>query len=150
MSRLPFVWDYDMTEAEFEAILRGEAQFGRLDRDWAAVRLLEVAPYRDIIRLLGTGRCSWVGPAGARGCVPSAASAGWTFWQRGCRNITWSCCKVCGLIRLIISRCCIRSVAEGDPQIATDERRRGFREYPERRQSFRVSARVPGVRRDLA
>lgn len=53
MSRLPFVWDYDMSRAQFCAILRGEAQFGRLDQDWAAVRLLEYAPYRDIIRLLG-------------------------------------------------------------------------------------------------
>ncbi len=53
MSRLPFVWDYDMSRAQFCAILRGQTQFGRLDQDWAAVRLLEYAPYRDIIRLLG-------------------------------------------------------------------------------------------------
>jgi hypothetical protein len=28
---------------------------GRLDRDWAAVRLIEYAPYADIVRLLGFG-----------------------------------------------------------------------------------------------
>jgi len=71
-SRLPYVWDYDMTEAEFEAILRGEAQFGRLDRDWAAVRLLEVAPYRDIIRLLGY----------------RALLAGWPRWRARVRSVS--------------------------------------------------------------
>ncbi len=53
MTRLPFVWDYDMNEAQFQAILRGEMQRGRLDRDWAAVRLLEYAPYQEIIQFLG-------------------------------------------------------------------------------------------------
>jgi len=72
MSRLPYVWDYEMTEAEFEAILRGEAQFGRLDRDWAAVRLLEYAPYRDIIRLLGY----------------RALLAGWPRWRAQVRSVS--------------------------------------------------------------
>ncbi|GAB4531277.1 MAG: hypothetical protein Fur0018_19120 [Anaerolineales bacterium] len=50
---LPYVWDYDMDEATFLAILRGERTAGRLNRDWAAIRLLEYAPYRDILRFLG-------------------------------------------------------------------------------------------------
>ncbi|MDA0245295.1 MAG: hypothetical protein OT477_17910 [Chloroflexi bacterium] len=42
--RLPYVWDYDIDEATFHAILAGEVTLGRLNRDWAAVRLLEYAP----------------------------------------------------------------------------------------------------------
>ena len=51
--RLPYVWDYDLDEAEFRRILAGEVAHGRLDRTWAAVRLIEYAPYREIVRLLG-------------------------------------------------------------------------------------------------
>lgn len=52
-ARLPFVWDYDLDEAEFRRLLAGEITLGRLDRTWAAVRLIEYAPYRDIVRLMG-------------------------------------------------------------------------------------------------
>jgi hypothetical protein len=51
--RLPWVWDYDIDESQFRALLAGERTVGRLDQRWAAVRLLEYAPYRDIVRLLG-------------------------------------------------------------------------------------------------
>jgi hypothetical protein len=53
MATLPYLWDYDLDEAEFREILAGRAERGRLDRDWAAVRLLEHAPYREIVRLIG-------------------------------------------------------------------------------------------------
>jgi len=51
--RSPYVWDYEITEAEFLEILAGRLKGGRLDRDWAAVRLLEYAPYEEIVRVLG-------------------------------------------------------------------------------------------------
>jgi hypothetical protein len=51
--RLPYVWDYNLDEAQFEALLHGELVLGRLDQAWAAVRLLEYAPYVDIRRLMG-------------------------------------------------------------------------------------------------
>ncbi len=51
--RLPWVWDYDLDEPTFRAILAGTSRIGRLDRDWAAVRLLEHAPYPEIVRFLG-------------------------------------------------------------------------------------------------
>jgi hypothetical protein len=51
--RLPWVWDYNLDAEEFDNLLAGRITFGRLDRDWAAVRLLEYAPYADIVRLLG-------------------------------------------------------------------------------------------------
>jgi hypothetical protein len=51
--RLPYVWDYDLSKAQFSEMLAGRLTIGRLDRDWAAVRLLEYAPYIDIVRLLG-------------------------------------------------------------------------------------------------
>ncbi len=38
-ARLPFVWDYDLDEGDFAALLQGRKTLGRLDRDWAAVRL---------------------------------------------------------------------------------------------------------------
>jgi hypothetical protein len=34
-------------------MLAARLKIGRLDRRWAAVRLLEYAPYREILRLLG-------------------------------------------------------------------------------------------------
>ena len=52
-NRLPYIWDYDIDEDLFLEILAGRAVAGRLDRSWAAVRLLEYGPYREIIRLIG-------------------------------------------------------------------------------------------------
>lgn len=52
-TRLPFVRDYDIDEEQFRPLLSGDLSLGRPDRDWAALRLLEHAPYRDIVRLLG-------------------------------------------------------------------------------------------------
>jgi hypothetical protein len=51
--RLPYVWDYDIDEEQFLEILNGQRTIGRLDRDWAAQRLLEYAPYEEIVRLIG-------------------------------------------------------------------------------------------------
>ena len=53
MSRPSFIWDYEIDEHTFLELLQGTRRFGRLDRDWAAVRLLEHAPYAEIVRLLG-------------------------------------------------------------------------------------------------
>jgi len=50
-TRLPFVWDYDIDEAAFRRLLEGRTTLGRLDRDWAAVRLLEYGSYADVVRL---------------------------------------------------------------------------------------------------
>lgn len=54
--RLPFVWDYDLDEKQFRAILDGQQSMGRLNQDWAARRLLEYASYDEIIRMLGYRR----------------------------------------------------------------------------------------------
>jgi hypothetical protein len=53
MARPAYLWDYDLDEKDFHALLHGQKTLGRLDRDWAAVRLLEYAPYPEIVRLLG-------------------------------------------------------------------------------------------------
>jgi hypothetical protein len=53
MARPSYVWDYDIDETDFREILAGRKELGRLNRDWAAVRLLEHAPYPEIIQLLG-------------------------------------------------------------------------------------------------
>lgn len=68
--RLPYVWDYDIDEAQFRAILAGEVTLGRLDQDWATVRLLEYAAYPDIVRLLGY----------------RALVDGWPKWRRRIRS----------------------------------------------------------------
>ena len=68
--RLSFVWDYDIDEAEFVALLAGTLVRGRLDQRWAAVRLLEYAPYPEIVRLLGFRRLV----------------AGWPEWRRSVRS----------------------------------------------------------------
>jgi len=48
----PYVWDYDLDEGAFMALLEGRQTVGRLVRDWAAVRLLEYASWPEIRRLL--------------------------------------------------------------------------------------------------
>lgn len=42
-----------MDAAQFAELLSGRITIGRLDQDWATLRVLEYAPYREIIRLLG-------------------------------------------------------------------------------------------------
>jgi hypothetical protein len=69
-ARLPYVWDYQIDENQFSDILAGRTKFGRLDRDWAAVRLLEYAPYPEIVRLLGF----------------RALIAGWPRWRTRIRS----------------------------------------------------------------
>jgi hypothetical protein len=54
--RAPYLWDYNISESDFRAILAGELTIGRLGQDWAVLRLLEYAPYTEIIRLLGYRR----------------------------------------------------------------------------------------------
>ena len=48
-----YLWDYNISFDEFRGLLDGTFQFGKLDRDWAAVRLIEYASYEEMIRLLG-------------------------------------------------------------------------------------------------
>jgi len=48
-----FLWDYKLTNEEFIRILDGRLKKGRLDRDWAAIRLLEYGSYENIVQLLG-------------------------------------------------------------------------------------------------
>ena len=56
LKNLTFVWDYDLDEAQFRALLDGKNTIGRLDSDWAAIRLLEYASYPEIVHLLGFKR----------------------------------------------------------------------------------------------
>jgi hypothetical protein len=56
MKRLFYIWDCDIDETQFQALLDGEQTMGRLDADWAAVRLLEYAPYPEIVHRLGFRR----------------------------------------------------------------------------------------------
>ena len=51
--KFKFLWDYKLTNEEFIRILDGRLKKGRLDRDWAAIRLLEYGSYQDIVQLLG-------------------------------------------------------------------------------------------------
>lgn len=53
MATPSFLWDYDIDETDFQQILEGRKELGRLNRDWAAVRLLEHASYPEIVRFLG-------------------------------------------------------------------------------------------------
>lgn len=56
MGRPSYVWDYDIDDETFQALLDGRLSLGRLDQDWATVRLLEHAPYREIVQRLGFRR----------------------------------------------------------------------------------------------
>ncbi len=67
--KVPYIWDYDIDEETFQAILEGQQQIGRLDQDWAAIRLLEYGSYAEIVRLLGF----------------AALVAGWPRWRNAIR-----------------------------------------------------------------
>lgn len=54
--RPPYVWDYDLDQAQFQEILEGRRVIGRLDQDWAARRLIEYASYEEMITLIGYKR----------------------------------------------------------------------------------------------
>jgi hypothetical protein len=51
--RARYVWDYEMSEQEFDTLLAGRAVVGRLDRAWAAARLIDSAPYDEVVRRIG-------------------------------------------------------------------------------------------------
>jgi hypothetical protein len=51
-ARYPWLWDVDMDNRTFEALLRGGDAPPPHDQRWAIVRLLEYAPYSEIRRLL--------------------------------------------------------------------------------------------------
>jgi hypothetical protein len=46
------VWDYDLPQDEFEAILRNEKTLGSLDQSWAMARILENLNYYDAMKLI--------------------------------------------------------------------------------------------------
>jgi hypothetical protein len=69
---VPYVWDYDIDETQFRAILEGKTTIGRLDSDWAAIRLLDYAPYPEIVHLLGFRRLV----------------EGWPRWRKHVRSQT--------------------------------------------------------------
>ncbi len=52
MAGASFIWDYDLDEQAFREVLSGRRRVGRLDRTWAAVRLLEYATYPEILKYL--------------------------------------------------------------------------------------------------
>jgi hypothetical protein len=43
-TKAKYVWDYDISQEEVDDILAGRYTRGSLDRDWAAVRVIEWAP----------------------------------------------------------------------------------------------------------
>lgn len=71
-SRPSFLWDYDLDEGDFRALLERRKTMGRLDRNSAAVRLLEYASYPEIRRRLSL-----------RDLVE-----GWPSWRRRIRSQT--------------------------------------------------------------
>lgn len=54
--RLLYVWDSEIDAETFFEILAGNRVVGRLNQDWAARRLLDYAPYKDIIHQIGYRR----------------------------------------------------------------------------------------------
>ncbi|NJN82167.1 MAG: hypothetical protein HC802_07740 [Caldilineaceae bacterium] len=52
-NRARYVWDYNITQEQFDEMLAGRFEDGHLNRDWAAIRVIEWAKYEDMIRILG-------------------------------------------------------------------------------------------------
>lgn len=55
------VWDYNLTQNEFEEILAGKKVLGNMNQSWAITRVLENLNYYDAMRLvsLNTLRTNW-------------------------------------------------------------------------------------------
>jgi len=47
-----WLWDVDMDAASFQRTLAGQERSDFFDQQWALIRLIEYAPYADILRLL--------------------------------------------------------------------------------------------------
>jgi hypothetical protein len=47
-----WLWDVDMDSARFQRTLAGQERDGFFDQAWALVRLIDYAPYPDILRLM--------------------------------------------------------------------------------------------------
>jgi len=94
--RLSYVWDYDIDAAQFADILAGRVTLGRLDRDWAAVRLLEYAPYPEIVRLLGYRALLEGWPRWRQRVRSQNRKRVLISWHPGCRSITRSCYRDSG------------------------------------------------------
>lgn len=52
-NKIAYFWDYDISEGQLKDILAGKLEIGRINKQWANIRLLEYAPYKDIIKLIG-------------------------------------------------------------------------------------------------
>ena len=52
-NRIAYIWDYDIDDEKLNSLLSGRLTIGRLDKRWAQLRLLEYAPFADIIKLIG-------------------------------------------------------------------------------------------------
>ncbi|MEZ4870205.1 MAG: hypothetical protein R3C14_53240 [Caldilineaceae bacterium] len=52
-NRAQYVWDYNITQEQFDEMLAGRFEDGHLNRDWAAIRVIEWAKYEDMVRILG-------------------------------------------------------------------------------------------------
>ena len=55
------MWDYNLSQKEFEVILAGKKVLGNMDQNWAIVRVLENLNYYDAMNLvsLNTLRSNW-------------------------------------------------------------------------------------------
>ena len=51
-SRLPFLQEYQLSEARFYSLLLGGDSEGLLDQEWAVRKLIGQSPYSEIMRLL--------------------------------------------------------------------------------------------------
>jgi hypothetical protein len=47
-----WLWDVEMSAEQFRLALAGKAEGSAYDQRWALIRLLDYAPYHDILRLL--------------------------------------------------------------------------------------------------
>jgi hypothetical protein len=70
--RSPYVWDYNIEETQFKDILAGKIVVGRFDQDWAARRLIEYAPYKEIVQQIGYARLV----------------KNWSRWRNGIRSVS--------------------------------------------------------------
>ena len=78
--RLYFFWDYDITEEDLRAILRGDNEY---EKAWAITRLLEAARWEDIWRYIGLNDLrEWFPKLQLRPAIREVWSHALDVWER--------------------------------------------------------------------
>lgn len=85
-ARYPWLWDTDLDNEAFEAILHGRRAAPPYGISWALLRLVEYAPYSEIKRLLPREQFLALWPSLAARVRSQTRRRGMDFWHQWMRQ----------------------------------------------------------------